>query len=435
MCRREEQTMKRRDFLKSMVVGGAAAALAGGGGVASAFWPSSKARAAGKTTLVFISDLHLNVDAPYAWFSEHAPLLVQFFEDLNDREDVSELVILGDMLDDWVLPVEGPPHSLADVLEDNYANGVVPALQALCLNPALDVVYVTGNHDLLSYDPDNKTLIGGVFPGMRIESDAPGLGAYTRDHVIWAEHGHRYSLFNAPDIWSRPGGHLPLGYFISRLAASESFGTGRRVTTPELLRRFLKAPGHALESMQEHSIRAGFRQQESSPIDDAFIQALYTAIYRVMGYRAWDRYRMEGVDGFSRDPLVAAVKWIYGGIFSGWPSRQNIVSSDEALMSDLYLNHVARLLFEMPDSIKDLYPFAPRIILFGHTHRAAFEYRAGDIETLYVNTGTWIDSQPITWVEVEIQDADPGFRSYTVSLWFHGETFPRHSGTLNAAYA
>lgn len=427
--------MKRRDFLKSMAMGGAAAALAGGSGVASAFWSPAKAGAAGRSKLVFISDLHLNVDAPYSWFSAHAPHLVQFFKDLNEREDVSELVILGDMLDDWVSPVEESPHSLADVFEDNYANGVVPALQALCLNPALHVVYVTGNHDLLSCELDNQTLISGVFPGMTIVSDPPGLGAYSRDNVIWAEHGHRYSLFNAPDVWSRPDGHLPLGYFISRLAASASFGTGRRVTTPELLRRFLKAPGQVLETMQEDRTGASLRQDKSGPIDDAFIRALYTAIYRVMGYRAWDRYVMEGVDGFLRDPLVAAVKWIYGGIFSGWPSRQNIVSSDEAVMSDLYLNHVARLLFEMPDAIKDHYPFAPRIVLFGHTHRAAFEYRAGEVETLYVNTGTWIDSQPITWVEVEIREGDPGYRSYTVSLWFHGEISPRYTGTLNAAYA
>ena len=86
----------------------------------------------------------------------------------------------------------------------------------------------------------------------------------------------------------------------------------------------------------------------------------------------------------------------------------------------------------MPERIRDLYPFTPRIVLFGHTHQAAFQYDSGDVVTIYVNTGTWIDKQPnMTWAEIEIVDNPISQRNYTVSLWFYGEQTPRHSDTLS----
>ena len=92
---------------------------------------------------------------------------------------------------------------------------------------------------------------------MTIVSDPPGLGAYAKDDVIWAEHGHRYCLFNAPDTWSRPGGHLPLGYFITRLAASKAALTREVTTTPEVLEKYLKSPSEALVDGPGASAPAG----------------------------------------------------------------------------------------------------------------------------------------------------------------------------------
>lgn len=165
-------------------------------------------------------------------------------------------------------------------------------------------------------------------------------------------------------------------------------------------------------------------------IDDTFIVALFTAITRWTGHRAWDRFTMNGMDGLIRDPFVGAISLIFDTIFSGWPSRQDIVNNYEAVFNDFRLSSAANLLFQMPDRIKDLYPFTPRIVLFGHTHQAAFQYQGGEVDTIYANTGTWIDSKPMTWVEVEINDGGSGQRFYTVSVWFSGETSPRYSGTL-----
>jgi hypothetical protein len=36
----------------------------------------------------------------------------------------------------------------------------------------------------------------------------------------------------------------------------------------------------------------------------------------------------------------------------------------------------------------------------------------------------------MSWVEIEIVDGVKGQRHYTVSLWFYGESTPRHSGEV-----
>jgi UDP-2,3-diacylglucosamine pyrophosphatase LpxH len=419
--------MKRRDFLKGMAVAGAAASVTGGMGMMPALFTPRTAHAAGRNKRVFISDLHMNVVGPYSWLDKHAANLAQFLNTVNARGDVAELVILGDLLDDWVSPITYTPQTFADILGANYNNGVVPALQEICHNPNIAVTYVTGNHDMVSFESQNKEVISDTFPNMTIISDSPGLGAYTRDNVIWAEHGHRYTLFNAPDTWSRSNGHLPLGYFISRLAASKSVSLGQVVTSLEVLDRFVKSPSEVNEYLEQ----GGYDQAVGSIIDDAFIIAVFNAIALWSGNWPWSTFTMDDLDNFTSNPSVEDIALIYDKIFSGWPDRQDIVSNYEAVFNDLgHLSSAANLLFEMPDRIKDLYPFTPRIILFGHTHQAAFQYHSGEVETLYVNTGTWIDTKPMTWVEIETKDGNSGLKFYTVSLWFYGESLPRYSGTV-----
>ena len=424
--------MKRRDFLKGVAATGAAASLAGGLGIVPALMTPRTAHAAGRNKLVFISDLHMNVIGPFSWLDKHAVDLAGFLENVNSRDDVSELIILGDLLDDWVMPIKQTPQSFADILGANYDNGLVPAFQEVCNNTDIAVTYVTGNHDLLSFEQKNKDVIADTFSGMNIISDSPGMGAYTKDNVIWAEHGHRYTLFNAPDTWSRTNGHLPLGYFISRLAASKSVSTEQAVTSPEVLDRFLKSPDEVNKYLKE----GGYEEIEGKLIDDALIKEVFIAIAIWSGNWPWDRFIMDALDNFTSDPSVEEIASTYDTIWSGWPDRQNIVDHYEAIFNELgHLNSAANLLFEMPDRIKALYPFTPRIVLFGHTHQAAFQYHhSGLTETIYANTGTWIDKKPMTWVEIEINDGESGRKDYTVALWFYGESSPRQSGTVTVQF-
>ncbi len=422
----------RRTFLKVTGLAGIGAATDALPKITyGAFRAARDSSPAERNTLIFISDLHMNVNANYSWLVDHADDLAQFLNEVNARDDVAELVILGDLLDDWVSPVKNSPQAFADILAASNNAGIVAALNAVCGNPNIEVTYVTGNHDMLSFENQNQAIIANAFPGMNIVSESPGLGAYTKDDVIWAEHGHRYCLFNAPDTWSRPGSHLPMGYFISRLAASKAASTGQVVTTPDLLDIFVKSPSERDKYLKQPH-RSRKRNGKAGDIfDDAVIIAVFNAIAAWSGNGPLDQFIMNYLDGYTTNPSVEDVAFTYDTIFSDWTTRQNRVSQVEAVWDDLgSLSSAANLIFEMPDSLKDKYPFKPRIILFGHTHEAAFEYHVSDVDTIYANTGTWIDSKPMTWAEIQITAGNQGQTLYEVSLWFYGENTPRQEATV-----
>jgi len=405
--------MNRREFLTYLILNGAMAGVATPSLVtARPRYPRITPRSDPRK-VVFISDIHLSADPTTSWMYNNIGDLADFLYNLNFRDDVNELVILGDLLDDWMVPIEDDPSSFEDILDAAHNEPVVAALQEICDNPAIHVIYVTGNHDLLSFESTAKLVLEETFPNMEIRSEDPGFGDYTLDRVLWAEHGHRYSLFNSPDTWSHPNSHLPLGYFITRLVASQS----EPYTTPEIIEEFV---GQNLplvpypRDWQEH-----------------LIEVVFTAIARWAGKGPDDLFIMDGKDNFTDDPTVDEVRAMYDEIMFEWSERQNIVLPEMALLNEVgYMINSAQLLFAMPKSIKNYYPFTPRIVLFGHTHKAMFWQRFGLRSTIYANTGTWIDGKPMTWVEVEVNDMRFKQRSYTVSLWYNGESGPRQSGTV-----
>ena len=426
--------MKRRDFLKGMGTAASMGTVGGNLGLMQSWLKPRFRRKAKRNKLVFISDIHLNVDANYSWMTQHIDLLANFLGELNGRTDVAELIILGDLLDDWVAPAEVAPHDFVEVLEDGINAPVVGALQDLSSNSDMQVTYVTGNHDLLSFEAANQAVITLFFPGMNIVSDYPGLGSYSKDQVLWAEHGHRYCLFNAPDIWSRKGGHLPLGYFISRLAASRSATTGEVITTPDILAEALNLPASGLNELLDRNGQFGRGRVKKGRLDDALVTAVFYAVAIWAGKGPLDKFLMDGLDGFRQDPMVMLIGDLYKHILSEWPDRQNIVIPATALVDDAgVLNGAANLLLWMPERIRHLYPFKPRIVLFGHTHRAELRRHPVFFNNIYANTGTWIDGKDMTWVEVEIEEALSGGRIYTVSLWYYGESSARHSATVRVA--
>lgn len=395
---------------------------------ACTFFAAQISGAGERNKIVFVSDMHMNVDGNYSWLVDHAADLANFFNAVKNRNDVAEVVILGDLVDQWVAPVKNTPNTFADVLAASNNATIVTALKELCANPNLKVTYVAGNHDMLSFEEQNKETLVSTFPGLQVISDSPGMGAYTKNEVIWAEHGHRYTMFNAPDTWSHPGSHLPLGYFISRLAATKSAASGQVITTPDLLDRFIKTPTKIPRRLQ------GKISRPTDVFSDAFVIGVFNAIALWCEVWPWDKVTMNHTDSFSTDPWVLNLSFVYDEIYGKWPARQNRVSQVEAVWDDIgHLSGAANLLFEMPAYLRDKYPFTPRIIVFGHTHQAAFQYHSGEVDTIYVNSGTWIDNKPMTWVEIEITGADDGQQLYVVSLWFNGEKNPRQTATLKVS--
>jgi len=176
---------------------------------------------------VYISDIHMNAGKgvkapagkhPYEWLGPaEARRFAAFLEFLNRAKDVQELVIIGDLLDDWVCPVDVVPPSPEAILKAAINKEIVQALKKLAKNKDIAVLLLPGNHDM----GVSRELVARTFPGMAFGGTAHYDSAY-RTSRLRAEHGSAYAMFNAPDAVNNPGSRLPLGYFISRIVATKA---------------------------------------------------------------------------------------------------------------------------------------------------------------------------------------------------------------------
>lgn len=359
---------------------------------------------------IFISDLHLCTEravtqsAPlhnYGWTRKNTRYLGRFLGSLLKREDVAELVILGDLLDDWVLPASFDPdpgpgftNTFEAILQAKQNRTVVANLQALASNQCpIQVSYVPGNHDMAL----EKGFLEAHFPGMRcVGQYNPGLGVYQADGIR-AEHGHRFCLFNAPDDLTGSPSFLPLGYYVSRCDAQERLQDG---------------DGAEFMSLLAWAIKKWFAEGGNPPA------VVLMAIAAEAGMKPGSRFRMPaGMDS----PSVAQVRNRFQNLMVQWDAspQHAEVSAQQALWADAgILEDVIWQVYGKPSR-------KPRIVVCGHTHQyALYAYKNGakfnlglspDQETpdggydfLYANSGTWVDQASLrTYVETET-DAEQG---------------------------
>ncbi len=120
------------------------------------------ANQAERTNIVCISDVHMGeeraVDRGYSWFVENADALQDFVEKVQEDETVRELVILGDLFDEWLIPFDTKPFdgTVSDSSEYFHAVRNAPTnasifdtLAEIAGGGKIHLVYVRGNHDML----------------------------------------------------------------------------------------------------------------------------------------------------------------------------------------------------------------------------------------------------------------------------------------------
>lgn len=367
---------------------------------------------------IFISDIHMgdvrSQDTsqpgryPYGWFRCNIPKLANFLTEqlkAHEASEVSEVVILGDLFDEWVIPTEQAPLTSFQAICNNPNNSpVIKALKQLEEQGIL--TYVPGNHDmaLSSTNPaGNQQFMEDAFPKIRYLAD----GVYRQGSLL-AEHGHRYCLFNAPDTWTNPPSLLPLGYFLSRLVAHKIFKTGTDEDFHDILRKFII-------------------QLKDSP---NFVKDVYEAVAKDAGLNDPDRIDMTGIAGFPA-ATVGAIGTLYEKLIDNWKQNRKDITWELALSGD---------------GLGDLSPAAdwiyffhsgtdPNIVIFGHTHKydlkphlflaAAPEAQVIRFElpcrAIYANSGAWIDAAPCcTYVETQ-EDAAAG-RHYVRVLNYPAKT-------------
>ncbi len=359
-----------------------------------------------RNKIVVISDLHLGNDLSYSENVKHLNRLEQFLNEVRSSTTIKELVLGGDILDEWYIPTRVDTYgggSQADFIKKTVAanQGVFDILNGIIKDGKIKLTYVPGNHDM-GFLPENINI---ALPGVnqaRDGGDQFAVGTYHPDNYpqIAIEHGHRYDFFSAitpnANEADAPGATLAPGYFFARIAAN-SFTDP---TTPEAATKVpavkLNNPGNPEQYSKNlyytlwKTVLEGViyvKDNFSDPIIKTNV-GHYTKTYAIN-----DILPKNSADGSIQMNL-------YNGLFTqaNWDAREKynnvpiMTKIDEAILGSLETEFIDKQAdvqyFQNKDSIT-------RIVIFGHTHEPMIKSctnHKGE-PCLYANSGTWEDKK------------------------------------------
>lgn len=175
-----------------------------------------------------------NSDFPYSLLTPPSTSILENFLDyIYESDEISELVILGDLFDTWSCPASvSPVTDYSSITEARHNRGIVERLQKISESREIKLTYLQGCYD----SSINPGFIIDTFPGINILASATGPVKYTSDHIA-AEHGSRYSLF-CSETASRT--QFPPGYYIARLLSESRTKTGRSLKLPQVIATHVK---------------------------------------------------------------------------------------------------------------------------------------------------------------------------------------------------
>ncbi len=357
--------------------------------------------------VVVISDVHLGNDTTYSECVKHLPLLKKFLTNIRESKSIKELVIAGDLLDEWYIPSRTDTYNsgsqkdfVKKIAQSNKI--VVDELNNIIQDKKIKVTYVPGNHDLL-ISAEN---VNEIFPGINQARDTgkQGLGTYHPDDFpqIAIEHSHRYDFFCAPDPYSKPnatlGSIIPPGYFFTRIAVNSvtNYPTAAETVYPRYV---------ALDSKY-----ASDDEQVNNYIYYKCWQAVLTGLIPVKDNHD-DKIIVTNIEKYKDTysindvvPFNTSEGKIDMSLFSGSCSQQAwnmrlkynnaivMTSVNEAIKGSLETSFLDKQssvqYFQNPLS-------NVRIVIFGHTHipmMKSYTNLNGE-SCIYANTGTWVDEK------------------------------------------
>lgn len=357
-----------------------------------------------RNMIVIISDIHLGADLAYAECEENLPALEKLLRQIKESPNVKELVIAGDLIDEWFIPATIDPYQGQDQLNfiqrvATANKGVFDLINNIIQEGKIRVTYVPGNHDLTVTEES----IESVFPGINQARDPMlGLGTYSPVGYpqIAIEHGHRYNFFCAPDPISNqdiaPGTISPPGYFFTRIAAlhvAQGYPAAIDIlpnvtsnTNGDISQNLLYAYWKVWEkTLLKFSINNRFDEDIIVTNFDGFTGS----------------FSVNDVLPYQTTPGGLIEVNLYNGIQDTWEERQTrngvavhipVVRAISKSADEVESGEQAKIQYFMnPNSNK-------RIVIFGHTHVAKMETSTNHLgqKTIYANSGTWIDENPIS---------------------------------------
>ena len=347
-----------------------------------------------RNKIVTISDLHIGIDDRYTETLKNRPLLIKFLKRLHNTKDVRELVIIGDFLDAWYLPVFYPSY----IDEKQFYKEIIAKNQQVIdelkhvVESGIKLVYVPGNHDMTL----DQNILAEAIPGIVQVSDAQGLGTYyTGDRKeIAIEHGHRYDIFSAPDhvtnkeLCGNDNTILPAGYFYAR------YGSTWVIEGKPTVEKNYPVVTNIPDSTDTDQYGAYIYYTMLESVSKKFTpkEDLNEKIFKMHiagfddDYTYLDFYPQQQSDGTISGKL-------YKNIQRTWAERQ---MQNHVKKPNLFLDAVLGMLdwqyyfgqaktqyLENKDENVD-------VVVFGHTHVPVFCH-VGD-RKYYINDGTWVDN-------------------------------------------
>ena len=379
----------------------------------------------GKSHSAVISDIHLNdarsIEKGWSWCNKNQEALIDYLDKLiENKEQYRELVLLGDVIDEYVTPVPYATFARPDgtvVTEKEYFGLIAEANESIFdkfeeLQAAgIKLIYVPGNHDC-GLDADDVHKLFG--PDAVFVSDVRGLGSYVPEYAseITMEHGHRYDVMCAPDMLSNIGidevtednAFLGAQYFVTRIAATHDYQAKK---PDDNLGRFsLKDLGIDEARVQEAAASNG----EPSSGDDEFNLFVTKAVWNVIAL-AKDVPGLEtmavptGVSGLTGEYVASQYSYLgndpkpelYGSMYlqSEWKKR---LERNNAPSGFPFL--LGAIMCEVPYMDANAVSWIAerdndhRIFIWAHTHNPmmmAERFDGRNRGYIYANTGSWVD--------------------------------------------
>jgi len=386
-----------------------------------------------RNMIVVVSDIHLGANLDYAECRKNLGAFEKLLKQIKAAPNVKEIVIAGDLLDEWFVPATTDTYDGKDqadfVQRIKKANlAVFDAMNSIIQEKKIRVTYVPGNHDLTI----TAANIEAVLPGINQARDnALGLGTYSPiDYPkIAIEHGHRYNYFCAPDPISNqdiaPGTILPPGYFFTRIAAlcviqnHPAPGDNAPIATANV-------SGNESQDLLFRYWKKWNLTTKLFPITNKFNEKIIKT--NVNGFTGV--YAVNDLLPFQSTPGGEIKLDLYKGMQDNWDARQTrnhvavhiaTAHAIDSVISSTETDHQANLQYFMNhDSDK-------RIVVFGHTHEpkivASENYKSE--KCVYANSGTWIDHNPnkttMNFVVITPQGNDASSQTFVKLYNFENE--------------
>ncbi|MDD3844394.1 MAG: metallophosphoesterase [Bacteroidales bacterium] len=386
-----------------------------------------------RNMVVVISDIHLGADLAYAECNENLEPLEELLNRLKESPNVKELVIAGDLLDEWFVPATIDTYQGKDQADfvqriATTNKGVIDALNNIIEEKEILVSYVPGNHDLTI----TEASVSLILPGINQKRDPElGLGTYTPEGIpeIAIEHGHRYNFFCAPDPISNqdiaPGTIMPPGYFFTRLAALYvAQGKPDPADVVPVVTR--NTSGDESQDLLFAYWKLWEWTANLFTIENMFDENIF--VTNVNGFTG--TYSVNDLLPFQQTPGGYIDVNLYKGIQDSWDQRQihNRVAVSVPVLQAI---SNAASATETDDQAKIQYFLNPdsdkRIVVFGHSHvpvMVASQNSKGQ-KCIYANSGTWIDENPkrttTNFIVITPQGQDASSNTYIKLYNFENE--------------